>query len=70
MKIDDLVRERNALAREWQTNYAARIEIQHKLDRLTTALAKATNMPLLADLPSFDPFGFGGGRRRSRKKDL
>ena len=72
-QIDKLVAERDALRREWQTNYAARIKIQHRLDELTTQLSQLVGLPLLGDLPTLDvppalnllAGGLGGRRRHS-----
>jgi hypothetical protein len=74
-QIDKLVAERDALRREWQTNYAAPIKIQHRLDELTTQLSQLTGLPLwIGDVPTLDvPPALGllagglGGRRRPRR---
>ena len=65
-RIDKLVAERDALRREWQNNYAARVKIQHRLDELTHTLSELTGLPVvLGDIVRpLDPFGFGRSRRR------
>jgi len=70
-RIDKLVTERDALRREWQSNHAARIKIQHRLDSLTTEIARLTGVPMfLGDLvpPALDMFAGLGGRRHPRKR--
>jgi hypothetical protein len=75
-RIDKLVTERDALRREWQTNHAARIKIQHRLDELTTQLSRLTGLPvMIGDLSALDVppalnllAGGLGGRRRPRRR--
>ena len=64
--LGQLVAERDALRREWQTNQRDRIKIQHRLDELTHMLCKATGLPLFAGdvVRPLDPFSFGRSRRR------
>jgi hypothetical protein len=66
-KIDQLISERDKLSVELQTNHHDRIEIQHRLDELTTTIARLTGVGLmLGDMPSLLAGGLGFGRRKRR----
>jgi len=68
-RIDKLVAERDALRREWQSNHAARIKIQHRLDQLTHTLSELTGLPVMIGdvLPRENFLGLG---RRSRRRRI
>lgn len=71
-KIESLLAERDRLSRELQGNHRDRIKIQHRLDELTTTIARLTGVGLmLGDLvpPALGMFA-GGGRRRPRRRIL
>lgn len=49
--IDALVVERRQLRAEWRANQRAQFKLQHRLDQLTTELAKAVGLEALLDWP-------------------
>jgi hypothetical protein len=54
-KLIALIEERTKLKAEYAANTAARLRLQHKLDRSTTQLAQMADLESLLDFPQVTP---------------
>jgi len=67
MKIDALIRERERLRAEWQSNSRYRAHIEARLDQLTHEIASLAGLGGLLDMPSLLAGGLMAGRRQRKR---